>query len=43
MTADTYECLKDKYHLEGRGAIEVKGKGRMNTYLLTGRLIHKAG
>lgn len=43
MTADTYECLKDKYHLEDRGAIEVKGKGRMNTYLLTGRLIHKAG
>lgn len=34
VTEATYECLKDKYFLEKRGAIAVKGKGEMTTYLL---------
>ena len=33
----TYECLKEQYLFEKRGVIEVKGKGRMTAYLLTGR------
>ena len=37
ITAATYERLKDKYLFEERGIIEVKGKGEMKTYLLTGR------
>ncbi|NEQ69432.1 MAG: response regulator [Symploca sp. SIO2D2] len=34
VTAVTYEYLKDKYLLEKRGAIMVKGKGEMTTYWL---------
>lgn len=37
VTAATYERLKHAYQLEYRGAIEVKGKGEMHTYWLTGR------
>ncbi|WP_293342742.1 adenylate/guanylate cyclase domain-containing protein [Microcoleus sp. CAWBG58] len=37
VTAETYEILKDKYTFQKRGAIQVKGKGYMVTYLLTGR------
>ena len=37
VTAETYEILKDKYTFERRGAIQVKGKGYMVTYLLTGK------
>ena len=37
VTAATYERLKDKYELESRGAIAVKGKGEMTTYWLLGR------
>jgi adenylate cyclase len=33
----TYEHLKQQYLFEKRGVIEVKGKGDMTTYLLTGR------
>ncbi|MBE9125795.1 PAS domain-containing protein [Coleofasciculus sp. LEGE 07092] len=38
VTKATYERLKDKYVLEKRGEIMVKGKGEMMTYWLTGRL-----
>ncbi|AFY82209.1 adenylate/guanylate cyclase domain-containing protein [Oscillatoria acuminata] len=34
----TYDCLKDQYRFEERGAIEIKGKGAMQVYLLKGRL-----
>jgi len=37
VTVTTYECLKEKYVFEERGAIEVKGKGEMETYLLISR------
>ncbi|MEG5015518.1 MULTISPECIES: adenylate/guanylate cyclase domain-containing protein [unclassified Microcoleus] len=33
----TYDLLQDKYEFEDRGEIEIKGKGQMQTYLLTGR------
>ncbi|WP_293352553.1 MULTISPECIES: adenylate/guanylate cyclase domain-containing protein [unclassified Microcoleus] len=36
VTSATYERLQDKYLLESRGTIEVKGKGEMNTYFITG-------
>ncbi|MEG3881123.1 adenylate/guanylate cyclase domain-containing protein [Microcoleus sp. herbarium7] len=34
VTSTTYQLLQEKYFFESRGAIEVKGKGKMNTYLL---------
>lgn len=37
VTTTTYQLLRDKYIFESRGALEVKGKGLMNTYLLKGR------
>jgi class 3 adenylate cyclase len=37
VSEPTYERLKDKYNFERRGKIEVKGKGKMTTYFLTGR------
>jgi len=36
VTSATYDILQYKYVFESRGAIEVKGKGEMNTYFLTG-------
>ena len=36
ITQSTYEQVKDKYILEARGAIEIKGKGEMQTYLVMG-------
>jgi adenylate cyclase len=40
VTQAAYECLKDAYLFEERGTIEVKGKGEMMTYLLTGSKNH---
>lgn len=37
VTAVTYELLRDRFQFEPRGAIDVKGKGPMTTYLLTSR------
>lgn len=37
VTEATYQLLKDKYHLDQRSAINIKGKGEMITYLLKGR------
>jgi PAS domain S-box-containing protein len=37
VTQATYKRLRDNYLFEERGVIEVKGKGEMTTYLLTGR------
>jgi len=37
ITAMTYGHLHDKYLLEERGTIPIKGKGNMLTYLLKGK------
>ncbi|MEH2128108.1 adenylate/guanylate cyclase domain-containing protein [Nostoc sp.] len=37
VTENTYKCLCDEFVFEKRGEIEVKGKGKMTTYLLIGR------
>ncbi len=37
VSAATYKYLQDKYVLEERGIIQVKGKGEMVTYFLMGR------
>jgi adenylate cyclase len=37
VTDVTYELLKDEYILESRGTIEVKGRGKMQTYWLLDR------
>ena len=37
VTERVYERLRDRYEFEPRGTIEVKGKGKMSTYLLVGR------
>uniref|UniRef100_A0A832H285 Adenylate cyclase n=1 Tax=Oscillatoriales cyanobacterium SpSt-402 TaxID=2282168 RepID=A0A832H285_9CYAN len=38
VTEVTYACLNQAFRFEPRGAIEIKGKGEMVTYLLKGRL-----
>jgi adenylate cyclase len=37
VTGATYERLRDKFVFEERGVIDVKGKGKMQTYLLMAR------
>ncbi len=37
VTETTHQLLKDKYYLEKRGKIAIKGKGKMTTYFLKGR------
>ncbi len=36
VTPATYDILQEKYLLESRGTIEVKGKGKINTYFING-------
>jgi adenylate cyclase len=37
VTSRTYERLRDRYEFQRREHVEIKGKGAMTTYLLTGR------
>jgi class 3 adenylate cyclase len=37
VTEEVYQRLREGYRLELRGVIDVKGKGPMKTYFLTGR------
>ncbi len=37
VSAKTFECLKGKFEFKPRGKVEIKGKGVMDVYLLTGR------
>lgn len=41
VTASTYELCRDKYVFEERGVIQVKGKGEMTVYLVSGRKVEK--
>ena len=37
VTEAAYQRLRERYEFESRGTIQVKGKGEMRTYVLTGR------
>jgi class 3 adenylate cyclase len=37
VTRETYERLRDEFEFERRGMVEVKGKGRIETWFLLGR------
>ncbi len=37
VSASTYALIKDEFDCVGRGAIEVKGKGRLETWYVSGR------
>ena len=41
VTERAYERLRDRYELRRRGSVDVKGKGRMTTYLLLGKKRHE--
>jgi len=36
VTEESYNLLKDFYNFENRGKIEIKGKGKVSVYILTG-------
>ncbi|HEY9299229.1 MAG TPA: adenylate/guanylate cyclase domain-containing protein, partial [Phormidium sp.] len=38
VTETTYQYLRDRYLFEQRGYINIKGKGEMLTYFLTGKI-----
>lgn len=38
VTEFTYELLKDKFHFERRGTVDLKGLGQMNSYLLVSEI-----
>ncbi|HAA31214.1 MAG TPA: histidine kinase [Cyanobacteria bacterium UBA8553] len=40
VSSSTYERLQDKYLFQERGVIDVKGKGKMTTYLLMSRKLN---
>ncbi len=40
VTRTTYEALKLTYYLQHRGKINIKGKGEMDTYMLTGKRLN---
>jgi adenylate cyclase len=42
VTETVFERLRSGYQFEARGDIDIKGKGRLRTYLLTGRLLPDA-
>jgi adenylate cyclase len=42
VTQTVFERLRAKYGFEPRGEVEIKGKGLLRTYLLTGRLASEA-
>ena len=39
VSPSTEQLIRGRYDCESRGTIEVKGKGRMNTFILTGRSV----
>jgi len=41
VTQQTHDRLRERYLFRPRGPIEVKGKGPMSTYVLTGRRTHR--
>ncbi len=43
ISASTYEEVKDLYDCEPRGEIELKGRGKMEVYLVRGRRITERG
>jgi len=43
VTEETYRRLKYKYTFKSRGLIDVKGKGKMKVYILTGRRMKNGG
>ena len=38
VTEAVYECLREKYDFTPRGEIDVKGKGRLETFFLVDRI-----
>jgi adenylate cyclase len=39
VPSETYDLLKEKYQFQPGGTVELKGKGKVKTYYLTGRII----